>query len=161
MTGQDAAGLLAFVIRCTGAGILAYLLAGAVGLPYPLWACIFALISSTVALAATFKAIGGRVVGTVIGVIVAVAVGLVAARYSLGTVWQIAIAVPICAVFAWRWPAIQLCLWTAPLVLVNATPSQSIAIVGFDRGCEVVIGLLVGGLLHLGSESLGLFRSEK
>ena len=158
MTKQGAAGLLAFVIRCTGAGILAYLLAGAVELPHPLWACIFALISSTVALGATFKAVGGRVIGTVIGVIVAVSVGLLAAPYGFGALPQIAIALPICAVFAWRWPAVQLCLWTAPIVLMYATPTQSIAIVGFDRGCEVVIGLLVGGLIHLGSEKLGAWR---
>jgi len=152
---REGPALLGFVIRCTVAGILAYLLAGAVGLLHPLWACIFALISSTVALAATFKAIGGRVIGTIVGVIVAVAVGLVAVRYGLSTVQQLALAVPICAVFAWRWPAIQLCLWTAPIVLMDAAPSQSIATVGFDRGGEVVIGVLVGGLLHLGAEKLG------
>jgi uncharacterized membrane protein YgaE (UPF0421/DUF939 family) len=161
MTRQGAVALLGFVVRCTGAGLLAYLLAAAVGLPHPLWACIFALISSADALAATPKAIGGRVIGTVIGIIVAVAVGLLAARYSLGTVLELALAVPICAVFAWRWPAIQLCLWTAPIVLMNAAPSQSIVTVGFDRGCEVVTGVLVGSLLHLGAEKFGAWIRQR
>ena len=155
MTKAGAAELLGFVVRCTVAGIVAYLLAAAAGLPHPLWACIFALISSTVALTATVQAIGGRVAGTVIGIIVAVAVGLLAARCGMSVTLQLALALPICAVFAWRWPPIQICLWTAPIVLMDATPSQSIAIVGFDRGCEVVIGVLVGGLIHLGSQKLG------
>jgi hypothetical protein len=44
---------------------------------------------------------------------------------------------------------------------MDATPSQSIAMVGFDRGCEVVIGVLVGGLLHLGSKRLGAWRRRR
>jgi uncharacterized membrane protein YgaE (UPF0421/DUF939 family) len=155
MTKTGAAELLGFVIRCTAAGILAYILAGAAGLPHPLWACIFALISSTVALTATLQAIGGRVAGTVVGILVAVAVGLIAARCGLGVALQLALALPICAVVAWRWPALQICLWTAPLVLLDAAPSEPIATVGFDRGCEVVIGVLVGGLVHLGAQKLG------
>jgi len=161
MTKAGPAELLGFVVRCTAAGILAYLLAGAAGLPHPLWACIFALISSTVALTATLQAIGGRVVGTVVGIVVAVAVGLAAARCGLGVAPQLALALPICAVFAWRWPAIQICLWTAPIVLMDATPSQSIAIVGFDRGCEVVIGVLVGGLIHLAAQKLGAWLRQR
>jgi uncharacterized membrane protein YgaE (UPF0421/DUF939 family) len=155
MTKAGAAELLGFIVRCTVAGIAAYLLAAAAGLPHPLWACIFALISSTVALTATVQAIGGRVAGTVVGIIVAVAIGLLAGRSGMGEAAQLAVALPICAVVAWRWPALQICLWTAPIVLMDATPTQSIAIVGFDRGCEVVIGVLVGGLIHLSAQKLG------
>ena len=155
MTKAGAAELLGFIVRCTVAGIAAYLLAAAAGLPHPLWACIFALISSTVALTATVQAIGGRVAGTVVGIMVAVAIGLLAGHSGMGEAAQLAVALPICAVFAWRWPALQICLWTAPIVLMDATPTQSIAIVGFDRGCEVVIGVLVGGLIHLGAQKLG------
>jgi len=161
MAKTGAAELLGFVVRCSVAGILAYLLAAAVGLPHPLWACIFALISSTIALTATVQAIGGRVVGTVVGIVVAVAVGLIAARCGMGVTAQLAVALPICAVFAWRWPALQICLWTAPIVLMDATPSQSIAIVGFDRGCEVVIGVLVGGPIHLGAQKLGAWLRRR
>jgi uncharacterized membrane protein YgaE (UPF0421/DUF939 family) len=148
--------LTAFVVRRVAAVSLAYLLASAVQLPHPLWACIFALITSQDSVAAPFvKAVGGRVIGTIIGVIVAVAVGVAANRIGLATVLQLAIAVLICALFAWRWPVVQLCLWTAPIVLLSARPTESIITVGFDRGCEVVIGVLVGGLLHFAADKLG------
>jgi uncharacterized membrane protein YgaE (UPF0421/DUF939 family) len=153
--------LAAFVLRCVAAAVLAYLLAGAVGLPHPLWACIFALISSQDALPATLRTIGGRVVGTLIGVTTAVAAGLALAPIGLGLLAQIAASVALCALLAWRRPAIQLCLWTAPIVLMNAAPGQSIVAVGFDRGCEVVIGVLVGGLLNLAAERVAPWRPPR
>lgn len=156
MALETIADLAAFIVRCLAAALLAYLLAGAVGLPHPLWACIFALITSQDSLSAPLaKTVGGRVIGTIIGAIVAVAVGLVADRFGLAMVLQLAMAVPICALFAWRRPSIQLCLWTAPIVLMSAEPAQSIITVGFDRGCEVLVGVLVGGLVHFASRKLG------
>ncbi|MDB5911047.1 MAG: rane protein [Massilia sp.] len=155
MTLKTVAELAAFVVRCVAAVLLAYLLASAVRLPHPLWACIFALITSQDSVSAPFvKTVGGRLIGTIIGVIVGVAVGVAASRIGLATVLQLAIAVLICALFAWRRPAVQLCLWTAPIVLLSATPAESIITVGFDRGCEVLIGVLVGGLIHVAAQKL-------
>jgi uncharacterized membrane protein YgaE (UPF0421/DUF939 family) len=147
--------LAGFVVRCVAAVLLAYLLASAAGLAHPLWACIFALITSQDSTSAPFvKQVGGRVIGTIIGVIVGVAVGVAAGRIGLSVALQLAIAVLVCALFAWRRPAIQLCLWTAPIVLMSAKPGESIITVGVDRGCEVIIGVLVGGLLHLAAQKL-------
>jgi hypothetical protein len=122
------------------------------GLPHPLWTCIFALVGSQDSETRIFTTIGGRIGGTVIGVIVAIAVGAVTYRLKLDLVWQIAVAVAICAVFAWGRPAIQLCMWTAPIIFLSASPNESIASVGFYRGCEVILGILIGGLLLIAVE---------
>jgi uncharacterized membrane protein YgaE (UPF0421/DUF939 family) len=152
INGDQMVGLVAFVARCTAAATIAYLSARAVGLPHPLWTCIFALVGSQDSEKTIFTTIGGRVGGTVIGVIVAIAVGAVTHRLKLDLVWQIAIAVAICAVFAWGRPAIQLCMWTAPIIFLSASPAESIASVGFYRGCEVILGILIGGLFLVSAD---------
>jgi uncharacterized membrane protein YccC len=139
-------GLVTFVARCTAAATIAYLSARAVGLPHPLWTCIFALVGSQDDEKKIFSIIGGRIGGTIIGVIVAIAVGAVTHQLKLDLVWQISIAVAICAMLAWGRPAIQLCMWTAPIIFLSASPTESIASVGFYRGCEVILGILIGGL---------------
>jgi uncharacterized membrane protein YccC len=146
MTEGKTIALGVFVARCTAAATIAYLSARAVGLPHPLWTCIFALVGSQDDEKKIFSIIGGRVGGTIIGVIVAIAVSAVTHQLKLDLVWQIAIAVAICAMLAWGRPAIQLCMWTAPIIFLSASPTESIASVGFYRGCEVILGILIGGL---------------
>jgi uncharacterized membrane protein YgaE (UPF0421/DUF939 family) len=146
MTGGNTVRLAVFVSRCTAAATIAYLSASAIGLPHPLWTCIFALVGSQDSESAIFTAIGGRVAGTIIGVIVAVAVGTAMHRLGLDLVWQIAVAVAVCAMFAWGRPAIQLCMWTPPIILLTTSPTESLVSVGFYRGCEVILGVLIGGL---------------
>jgi uncharacterized membrane protein YgaE (UPF0421/DUF939 family) len=156
MTTEKIIGLAAFTLRCTAAAVIAYLLARAVGVPHPLWACIFALTAASQdKIAATFKALGGRMIGTIIGVVVAIAVGISLKRFELDMAVQIAVAVAICSVFAWERPAIQICLWTAPIVLMTITPAESIVSVGISRGCEVILGGLVGGLILIAAEKIG------
>lgn len=155
MTGSDCVGLVVFVLRCMAAALIAYFLTAAAGLPHPLWACIFALVVSQDDIAASLKTIGGRVLGTIIGVSVAVAISLGLERFELDTVWQMGLAVAVCAVFAWKRPAIQVCLWTPPIILLTATPAEPIVSVAFYRGCEVIIGVLVGGCLHIAVERFG------
>lgn len=138
--------LIAFVLRCVAAVTAAYFLAGAVGLPHPLWACIFALVGSQDSMTAIFTTVGGRVAGTVIGVMVAVAVGAALSLSGLGMTWKIALAVAICAPLAWGRPAIQLCMWTPPIIFMTASPAESLVSVGFYRGCEVILGVVISGL---------------
>jgi hypothetical protein len=71
---------------------------------------------------------------------------------KLDLAWQMATAVAICAVFAWGRPAIQLCMWTAPIILLYASSAESIARVGFYRGCEVILGILIGGLFLISAD---------
>ena len=160
MTTNDRVGLALFVLRCMAAAVIAYFLTAAAGLPHPLWACIFALIVSQDDIAASLKTIGGRVLGTIIGVVVAVAVSAGLKPFGLDTVWQMALAVAICAIFAWRRPAIQVCLWTPPIIFLTATPAEPLIDVGVYRGCEVIIGMLVGGSLHIAVEKIGAWARQ-
>jgi uncharacterized membrane protein YgaE (UPF0421/DUF939 family) len=152
MAADNTVRLVVFVLRCTAAATMAYLSASAIGLPHPLWTCIFALVGSQDSESAIVTAIGGRVAGTIIGVTVAVAAGAAAHEFGLGLTWQIAIAVAICAMFAWGRPAIQLWMWTPPIILLSASPTESIVSVGFYRGCEVILGVLIGGLFLVAAD---------
>jgi uncharacterized membrane protein YgaE (UPF0421/DUF939 family) len=153
-TAGRTVALIGFVLRCTVAVTAAYFLAGTVGLPHPLWVCIFALVGSQDSMTAIFTTIGGRVAGTIIGVGVAVAVGVAVPQLGLGIAWKIAIAVAICAAFAWGHPAIQLCMWTPPIIFMTASPAESIASVSFYRGCEVIFGVLIGGLFLITADKI-------
>jgi uncharacterized membrane protein YgaE (UPF0421/DUF939 family) len=145
---------IAFVLRCTMAVTAAYFLAGAAGFPHPLWACIFALVGSQDSVTAIVTTIAGRVTGTIIGVMIAIAVGVVMSQFGLGMVWKIALSVALCAACAWGRPAIQLCLWTPPIIFMTASPAESIVSVGLYRGGEVIIGVVVGGLLLIVSDRI-------
>ncbi len=160
MTTSDSLGLAVFVMRCMAAAVIAYFLAAAFQLPHPLWTCIFALVVSQDDIAASLKTIGGRVLGTIIGVAVAVAVSAGVKPFGLDAVWQMALAVAICAIFAWRRPAIQVCLWTPPIIFMTAIPAEPIVNVGFYRGCEVILGVLVGGSLHIAVEKIGVWARQ-
>jgi|SRR5476649_2485692 uncharacterized membrane protein YgaE (UPF0421/DUF939 family) len=152
MSGDNTVKLIAFVLRCAAAATIAYLLASAIGLLHPLWTCIFALVGSQDSESEIFTTIGGRVAGTIIGVIVAVAVGAAMHLLGLNIVWQIAVAVAICATIAWGRPAIQLCIWTPPIIFLTASPTESIISAGFYRGCEVILGVLIGGLFLIAAD---------
>jgi uncharacterized membrane protein YgaE (UPF0421/DUF939 family) len=154
MAREKAVDLAAYVVGCTAAAAIAYFLAGAVGLQHPLWACIFALIASQGSLETALPAMAGRVIGTIIGVVVAIVVNEATRRLALDMATQMLIDVAICAVFAWGRPAIVVCLWTPPIILISAAPGESIAAVGFARGCEVVVGVIVGGLVHMAAEKV-------
>jgi uncharacterized membrane protein YccC len=153
MTREDeAVGLIASVLGSTAAAAIAYGLASAVGLPHPLWACIFALIASQGGQANPLLAMGGRVVGTILGVAVTIAVSAATSRWAIDVAWQTFVDVAICAAVIWGRPAVQVCLWTPPIVLMTAAPGESIATVGLSRGCEVILGVVVGGLLLMAAE---------
>jgi len=38
-------------------------------------------------------------------------------------------------------------MWTSPIVFLTATPTVPIGMVAFYRGCEVVLGSLIGGVI--------------
>jgi uncharacterized membrane protein YgaE (UPF0421/DUF939 family) len=155
-------GLVASVLGCTAAAAIAYGLASVVGLPHPLWACIFALIASQGSLANPLSAMGGRVVGTILGVAVTIAVNAAISRWAIDFAWQMLVDVAICAAIIWRRPAIQACLWTPPIVLMTAAPGESIVVVGVSRGCEVILGVVIGGLLHMAAQKAsGWARSPR
>lgn len=138
-----------FVIRCALAASLAYGVATGVGLPQPVWAPMSALVVSQERVSATLASIYGRFIGTLIGVAVALLVSWVSGLVGLPVAIQIAIAVALCAVVAMGRPAIRVCLWTCPLVLITAPSGPAPDIVALFRGSEVVLGAVVGGLTHI------------
>jgi uncharacterized membrane protein YccC len=144
--------LAAFVLRCAAAAAIAFFLANALRLPHPLWTCIFALIASQGGAAATFAAIGGRVVGTIIGALVTIAVDAALQPLGLDVPWRMILAVAICAIFAWERPAIGICLWTPPIILVTAVPGETTAVLAAARACEVILGVVIGGLIARAAE---------
>jgi hypothetical protein len=64
-------------------------------------------------------------------------------------IWaQIAASVGLAAVVAHYRPALRVCMWTGPIVLLTAGPGTPIALVGLYRGGEVMLGAALGALFH-------------
>lgn len=138
-----------FAARCSATTVLSYVLAQRLGLPYPVWAPISALIVSQENLKTTWHAVTGRIFGTCLGVVIALMVARLGQFMALSEWIQLSIGAAACAVCAKGRPALRVCLWTCPLVLLTQTPSLPTEMTGFFRGSEVIVGALVGGGVHL------------
>jgi uncharacterized membrane protein YccC len=154
MTKEELARHIAFVVRCSGAATLSYMLAHAIGLPHPVWASMSGVIVSQEKLNDTHTATAGRVFGTVIGVAVAVVVGSLLQPLHADVAVQMAVAVAVAAVIARRYPLVRVCMWTCPLVFLESDPNTPMLVVGFQRGTEVLLGGAVGAALHALSEAV-------
>jgi len=143
---------VAFVVRCSGAATLAYLAATLFCLPHPVWATMSALVVSQEKLHDTNGSLKGRILGTFIGIGAGIAANALGSHLALGLSGQIALSVGLCAAIARQYPAVRVCMWTGPIVLLTAEPSAAIIMVAFFRGSEVMIGVLVGAALHWTSE---------
>lgn len=139
----------AFAARCAASAAAAYMLALQVGLSHPVWAPMSALIVSQERLVDTRRSLTGRLYGTVLGMAAAVAVDAVAQRVAMPMALQVALTVILCATPARRRPALRVSMWTGPIVLLTPSPEFNVAAVALMRGAEVVLGSLVGALLHL------------
>jgi uncharacterized membrane protein YccC len=138
-----------FVFRCSLAASVAYGLATLVGFQHPVWAPIEALIVSQESIGDTFDSIHERFVGTLIGVAVALLVGIFGRMIGLPLMLQIAISVTVCAMATSRRPAIRVCLWTCPLILITAPSLGTPELVGVIRVSQVLLGAIVGGMTHV------------
>ena len=76
MTRDEFYRHVAFILRCSSAAALAFLLAGAVGLPHPVWATMSGIIVSQEKLNDTNRVTLWWLTGTVVGVISAVIVAV-------------------------------------------------------------------------------------
>lgn len=139
---------LAFVLRCSGAATLSFLLAQAVALPHPVWAAMSGVIVGQEKLGDTRQATVGRFFVTLLGVAIAVSVGTLAGWLGANRTAEIAIAVALAAIAARRRPALRVCMWTCPIVFLTVTPGTPLWEVGLFRGAEVLLGGLVGAVLH-------------
>ena len=150
MTLQTRIRQVAFVLRCSASASAAYVLALAAGLMHPVWAPMSALIVSQERLADTRASLIGRVLGTVLGMTAAVAVNALAQPWGVDMAWQIAITVALCAPPARRRPSLRVSMWTGPIVLLTTQNPTQVPWVALFRGAEVMLGSLVGALLHVG-----------
>lgn len=139
---------VAFVLRCSGAATVSYLLANAIGLPHPVWAAMSGVIVGQEKLDETRSATVGRLFGTVVGVAVAVTIGSLLEPLHADVVVQMGVAVAVAAVIARRYPMLRVCMWTCPIVFLSSDAATPLAVVGFQRGAEVLLGGVVGALLH-------------
>lgn len=146
---EKLSGILCFAVRCSLSAVLAYVVALRLGLPYPVWAPMSALIVSQEDLKTTRHAVTGRIAGTALGVAIAMIVAKFGDVVSLSEWVQLSLGVGICALCAKGRPAMRVSLWTCPLVLLTQIPSLSTEMTGLFRGSEVIIGAIVGGLAHL------------
>jgi uncharacterized membrane protein YccC len=140
---------LRHALRCVLGACVAYWLALLLHLPNPVWAPMSALIVSQETPDATRKSMYGRFNGTVFGVAIALAayaVGMYVPVFS--TMWQMAAAVALCAICVRGRPAMRVCLWTVPLVLLDNDPGGSDLMTGTFRALNVILGALVGGVFH-------------
>ncbi|MGO9817551.1 MAG: FUSC family protein [Acidocella sp.] len=152
MTRETLARHAAFVLRCSGAASLSYLLGAAVGLQHPVWASISSIIvsqeKSQEKLNETNSATLWRLAGTIIGVAVTVAVGSLLIPFGANTAVQLTCAVALCAAIVRLFPALKVSMWTAPIVLLSGAPGIPLLDTGIYRGAEVLVGGLVGAALH-------------
>lgn len=143
---------IAFVLRCSAAATLSYALASSCGLAHPVWASISGIIVSQDTLDQTKSAVLWRFVGTLVGIVVAVAAGSLIALTETGIAVQTGVSVAICAGLVRRWPDLKVAMWTAPIIFFNHDLAQSLIMAGYWRGCEVLLGGIVGAALHRAAE---------
>jgi uncharacterized membrane protein YccC len=138
----------AFVLRCSGAAAIAYQLACSLGLTETLWAAISAVVVSQEYLHETRSSLAGRIFGTLLGIGITIAVSQVASRTAVPMVAQMSIAVAICALIVREFPTLRVAMWTCPIILLHTQVSEPIALVALHRGSEVILGAIVGGMVH-------------
>ncbi|RBP85948.1 fusaric acid resistance family protein [Rhodobacter sp. 140A] len=137
-----------FVLRCTLTAAAAYLIALWLGLDYPSWAAVSAIIVTQERISDTRSATLQRLAGTLAGVVTAMVTGIALAQLQFGTVVQMSAGVAIAAWIARKWPQLKVAMWTVPIVyLSHAADPQPLAD-GLWRGAEVLVGGLTGAAIH-------------
>lgn len=146
---------IAYVVRCSGAATIAYMLAASVfGLVHPVWAAVSAIIVSQERLFQTRNAMLWRFAGTIVGVSVAVAAGTLATSFGWDIAFQMGASVAISAALVRRWPDLRVAMWTAPIVFLSHDSATSLLMSGYARGSEVILGGIVGAVAHWVAEQV-------
>ncbi|MET4897155.1 FUSC family protein [Sphingomonadaceae bacterium jetA1] len=145
----------AFVIRCTGAAVLALVLAKWLHLDHPVWASVSALVVSQEKLGDTHRSLNWRVLATLIGVGVALAVAL--AMPWAGPEGMLAVAVGVTAAIARFRSDLRAGMWTSVIVLLTVPPGGTVPASAMARAQEVLLGVAIGAALHWLADRL-LFR---
>ena len=141
-----------FVARCSGAATLAYLISFWIGLPYPVWSTISALIVSHEKLSETRSLLNDRILGTVLGIGVAIGIAAGTSQFGATVSTQIALGVALGAIVAREWPSLRVGMWTSSIVVLTAHDSSSTAMTAFYSGSVVILGAVIGGSFHWAAE---------
>jgi uncharacterized membrane protein YgaE (UPF0421/DUF939 family) len=161
--------LIAFAVRCSASAMLAYELALRLSLSYPIWALISAIVVSQEQWSETWISTGRRIAGTILGACVALLVNALVGNAALANVLsppfvgmtaQVAISVAICAVITHRLPLMRVSMWTCAIILLTAKPPDPLYQTALYRGSEVILGGLIGSLLHLATDRLLAFLNR-
>ena len=139
---------VAFVSRCAVAATLSYGLSSKAGLASPAWASISAIIVSQEKLGQTGSALAWRFAGTVVGIVVALAADSLNRTIHVDVAVQMGLAVAVCAALARRWPDLKVAMWTVPIVYLAYTSDQPLFALSFWRCSEVLVGGIVGLVIH-------------
>jgi Fusaric acid resistance protein-like len=111
-------------------------------------AAISAVVVSQEYLHETRSFLAGRIFGTLLGIGITVAVSQAASRAEVAVVVQMSIAVTICALIVRRFPTLRVAMWTCPIILLKTQVSEPIVLVALHRGSEVILGAIVGWMIH-------------
>ncbi|AEI38317.1 membrane protein [Zymomonas mobilis subsp. pomaceae ATCC 29192] len=147
---EDAIRFIAFILRCSVSATAGYLCATMLGLKYPAWAAISALIVSQDKFHETQAIVISRIIGTVIGIVTAVIVDML--FHDVTT--ELTISVAICAIIARCYPKLRVGMWTCVIVLIGDHGSDKTIIAGLDRGFGVLLGVIIGAMIHLITEKI-------
>ena len=151
-TSESVIRATAFVARSSGAATLAYLISFWIGLPYPVWSTIWALIVSHEKLSETRSLLSDRILGTGLGIGVALGIAAGTSQFGATVSTQIALGVALCAIVAREWPALRVGMWTSSIVVLAAHDSSSTAMTAFYCGSVVILGAVIGGSFHWAAE---------
>jgi len=142
----------AFVARCSSAATLAYLISFWIGLPYPVWSTISALVVSHEKLSETRSLLNNRILGTVLGIGIAIAIAAGTSQFGATVSTQIALGVALCAIVAREWPSLRVGMWSSSIVVLTAHDSSSTAMTALYGGSVVILGAVIGGSFHWAAE---------
>jgi len=144
----------AYVLRCSGAATLAYLLAVHAGLPFPEWAAMSSVIVSQDVLRQTSAKLATWILGTTVGIAVALSVDAWLTEPAVSQPVRVALAVGLCALITQLQRGLRVSMWTAPLVLLTARPGAPISLIALNRASELMLGALLGSACHYMSDTL-------
>src|SRR5262249_56057220 len=126
-------------------GTVAYVISLWIGLPYPVWSTISALVVSHEKLSETRSLLNNRILGTVLGIGIAIGIAAGTSQFGATVSTQIALGVALCAIVVREWPSLRVGVGASSIVVLTAHDSSSTAMTAFYGGSVVILGAVVGG----------------
>lgn len=142
--------LVLFVLRCSAAAMLSNIVGKEIGLAYPVWAVISALIISQAKLTEAREATYGRVAGTFLGIVVTVAVGSLMDYMDVTDFsTQMTVVIAVVAAIVFHYQYLKVGMWTCPVVLMSVDEKTHLFQSGMERAAEILVGCVIAIVLHV------------